>query len=77
MTRACHTGCCLVDTSPAAEARRRRAHEHRKRDVLDDVKEAARMGFPFTLRDSQRPVIDELISDGLVIETADGIRPHP
>lgn len=77
MAHTCTTGCCLVDLSPAAEARRRRTHESRKRLILGEVKWAALMGLPFTLLDSYRPLVEELISDGLIVETADGLKPHP
>lgn len=73
----CRHSCCIPPSSEEAVRRMRVGLDRRKRDLLDDIKEAAAWSRPIVVPFTHRDALEELISDGLVIETADGPRPHP
>ncbi|TXM69658.1 hypothetical protein [Methylobacterium sp. WL120] len=73
----CRHSCCIPPTAREAVERQRVNMERRKRDLLQDIKEAAAWSRPLVVSFDRLDAKEALLSDGLVIETPDGLRPHP
>jgi hypothetical protein len=73
----CRYNCCVPPTARDAVERQQENMRRRKRDMLQDVQEAARWNRPFIVPWENRDAADALISDGLVVETVEGLKPHP